>query len=57
VFKIKITINSLLPHPPRGNLKPQVTTTVVCVTVFTEKDDHLEGKIGTVLLATYVRFK
>jgi len=29
-----------------------MTTTGVFVTVFTVKDDHLEGKVGTVILAT-----
>jgi hypothetical protein len=51
VFKIKVTTNSFLCHPPRGNIKTHVKTTVVCVAVCTEKDDHLEGKIGTVILA------
>ena len=50
VLKIEITINSLLRHPPRGNLKTHVKIPVVYVTVFTEKDDHLEGKKGTVIL-------
>jgi len=51
VFKIKVTINSFLIHPPRGNLKTHVKTTVVCVAVCTERDNHLESKIGTVILA------
>jgi len=57
VFKIAVTINNFLRHPPIWNLKPHVKTTVVCIAVFAEKDDHLEGKIGTIILATYVRFK